>query len=322
MAQSRFTTVAEQFEPRIRNALIAAFNELRTQQSRAAIEDALVTGGIDVVLNLFDNMGVVIDSHIGDLLDDAIRAGGQTTVAALPAAVIINPSYRFDLFNPATVDFIRNYKLNLIQTISSNTREAVRNSLAEDSIAGVNPRRTATNFRNNLGLTPRQEQAVRNYETALRELNRDALRRELRDKRFDRTILNAIDSDSPLSEEQITRFTNRYRERYIRYRSEVIARTESLRAVSIGNQASIRQMIDNGDVDEENVRKRWVFTRDARTRNEHRRIPGLNPDGRRLDEPFETPLGPLQFPRDPSGSASNTVQCRCTVRYEILTPEE
>ena len=322
MAESIFTQTAAKFEPKLRKALINAWNQLRTQESRAAIERALVEGGVEVVLSLFDNMGVVLDAHIGDILDDAIRAGGTAAATAIPTAALLNVDFRYDMFNPATVDFVRNYKLNLIQTITDNTREAVRNSLIEDTIAGKNPRVTARNFRNTIGLTPKQEQAVRNYDNFLRNLDREALNRQLRDKRFDRTLLRAIDSDTPLTEAQIQKMTNRYREKYIKYRSEVIARTESLRAVSIGNQSSIRQMIDNGDVDYNRVRKFWVSTAGPRTRDAHRNTPRLNPDGRLLDEPFQTPLGPLMFPRDPNGSAANTIQCRCTVRYEIISPQE
>lgn len=322
MAKSVFIELAETFEPKFRKTLIEAWNKLRTQESRASIEKALIEGGIEAVMVLFNNMGVILDSAIGDILDEAVKAGGSLSISALPAAAILNPDIRFDMLNPATIDFIRSYKLNLINTITNNTREAVRNSLVEDITAGKNPRVTARNFKDSLGLTPRQEKAVRNYEKYLRTLDREALNRKLRDKRFDRTLLTAIDTDTPLTDAQIRKMVNRYREKYIKYRAEVIARSESLRAVSIGNQANIRQLINLGEIDYNFVRKFWVYTRGPRTRDAHRKIPSMNPNGRLLDEPFETPLGPLMFPRDPNGSAANTVQCRCTVRYEIITPQE
>ena len=321
MAQVNYIEIAEKFEGPMKRALIEAIKTLRTQFSLTQIEATLVAGGPEALLALYQEMAMVFDSAIGDIIDDAIKAGGAAAVTAIPAAGILIENFRFDLINPVTIDFIRNYKLNLIQKVSQNTIEAIRQSVAQDLIDGVNPRQTAKNFRDNLGLTPKQEQAVRNYRKSLETLDRDALNRNLRDKRFDRTVLRAIDKDTPLSEEQIDKFVNRYRQRYINYRAETIARTESLRAVNVGNEAAIQQLIQNGGVDLDIVRKHWVFTRDKRTRNGHRRIPKMNPDGVRLDEQFQTPLGPLRFPGDPNGTAENTIQCRCRLRYTIIDEE-
>lgn len=322
MAKSIYLTLAESFEPKIRKALIAAWNQLRTQESRAAIERALTTGGIEAVLSLFDDMDIKLTAALSDVVDDTLKAGAGATIIAIPTAAILNPDYVIDMFNPYTANFIRQYKLDLISTITNNTREAMRASLTTDLMEGVNPIATARNFRNNLGLTPYQERAVRNYRRYLESLDPTALNRILRDKRFDRTIRNAIASGKSLTADQVDKMTNRYRERYIKYRSEVIARTESLRAISIGNDLSIRQMIDAGDIDYLRVKKFWKFTHDNRTRHAHRQIPRLNAEGRYLDESFVTPLGPLKYPRDPQGSAENTVLCRCTVNYKIINPEE
>lgn len=314
---SPFITTAKKFEPKIRKALIKAWNQLRTQESRASIESALKEGGIEAVMSMFDNMGIVINKHISDVIDDAIKAGADLTILVIPAEAILNKDAVFDLFNPHTAEFISRYKLDLVKNITDNTREAVRNGLFEDSIAGVNPNTTARNFRNTMGLTPNQEKAVRNYRTYLENLDRQALKRALRDKRFDRTILNAIKSDTPLTKAQIDKMVNRYREKYIKYRAEVIARTESLRAISIGNDLNIRQMVLDGEIDLEAVRKFWHFG-GKNVRDAHLSTPGLNRDGRRLDEHFITPLGPMMYPRDPNGTAANTVQCKCWVTYKLI----
>lgn len=320
--REQFIALAAKFEPRLRAALIRAFNVARIAVSERRLVEALQSGGIEAVMQTIGNFSNVLDSEIGDILDEAILAGGQNAYLTVPNAAFIADAVRYDQYNSATVDFVRNYKLNLINSITNTTREAVRNSLQTDIVAGVNPIETARKFKNNLGLTPKQEKAVRNYQTYLENLETTALKRELRDKRFDRTIENAISSNTPLKQSQIDRMVNRYRERFIQYRSRVIARTESLRALSIGNQAAVRQMIAENEIDPNNVKKFWVFRRDSRTREAHRAVPGLNPEGRLLNEPFVTPLGPLQFPRDPNGRASNTVQCRCTVRYEIVEPPQ
>ena len=318
MAISPFIIEANKYEPKMRSALIKAWNELRTQSSRAAIVRALQEGGVEGVMRLVENIEPKIAAQLSPVIDQALGAGASLPATMIPAAAFLNKDVTVSLYNQATVSYLERYKLDLIQQIGSNTREAVRTSLIADQIAGINPVETARNFRNTLGLTAKQEQSVRNYKAYLEQLDKQALQRELRDKRHDSIINRAITDQKPLSPEQIEKMTNRYRERYIKYRSETIARTEALRAVSIGHRAALDQMINNADVDKEKLRRFWHYTGDSRTRQAHREIPGLNKEGRKLDEPFETPLGPLMFPRDPSGVAENTIKCRCVEYYRLI----
>lgn len=88
-----------------------------------------------------------------------------------------------------------------------------------------------------------------------------------------------------------------------------IARTESTR---IENQARN----DVGRVGKEkyglNIWKRWIATKDNRTRDEHLEVDRLEVP---FDEPFIMPNGDqLMFPGDTSlgADASNTINCRCT----------
>lgn len=317
MAISPFIIEANKYEPKMRSALIKAWNQLRTQESRAAIVRALQQGGVEGVMRLYETIEPTIASQLSPVIDQALGAGASLPATMIPAGAFLNQNVTVSLYNVATTSFLEKYKLDLIQQIGSNTREAVRTSLIADQIAGINPVETARNFRNTLGLTAKQEQSVRNYKGFLETLDTQALQRQLRDKRFDPTIARAIKDEVQLSPEQIEKMTNRYRERYIKYRAEMIARTEALRAVSIGHRAALDQMINNADVDTEKLRRFWHYTGDSRTRQTHREIPGLNPEGRKLDEPFQTPLGPLMYPRDPMGSAENTIKCRCVEFYRL-----
>lgn len=322
MANNIFLTLADKYEPPVRKALIEAWNSLRTQESRASIVRALESGGVEAVMALFENMDGVINAAISKTLDDALSAGMYATITVIPPIALLNPDYVPDLYNPYTIAQIRDYKLGLIKNLSSTTKEAMRQSLTSDLMEGRNPLITARDFKNMIGLTPNQEKAVRNYRKYLETLDPQALQRALRDKRYDRTIINAIASREGIPADKIDTMVNRYRERYIKYRSQVIARTESLRAISIGNEMSVQQLIANGDLDYMGVKKYWHYTHDNRVRHSHTQIPGLNSKGRYLDESFVTPGGPLRFPRDPRGSGDNTIQCRCTVRYKATLSQE
>lgn len=317
MNKPEIVAIAERFEPKLRKALLAAFEAMRGRVPSGLIQRRLEGSGVEGVMGLLNT----IEDDLGPVRDElrnALTESGRMTVAAMPNGAVINTAFQFDLINSSTVDYVRQYELNLIRSISENTREAVRTGLIRDVISGRNPVDTARNFRANLGLTARQEQAVANYRKALEELDSTALKRKLRDARSDKTVLRAIKTDTRLSTKQIDSLTSRYRERFIKYRSKVIARTESMRAVTVGQRVSIQQMLQSGAIDGQKVKRFWVYTTDLRTRVNHRLIPGMNPEGVPLDGYYTTPDGPLAFPRDPNGSAENTIQCRCAERFQLV----
>ncbi len=309
---TQLENIASRFEPKIHAALLRAFEAIKSEITLTQIETALRTGGITAVNNILNDLQIegIIEKEILDDLNASIMASGRLII---PVGTV----YVYNVFNPVTAEYIRNYELNLIRLIGSNTREAIRNSIEADIIAGNNPISTARTFRDTIGLTPKQELAVRNYKKALMDLDSKSLNRRLRDKRFDLTVANAIRDKQKLSRSQIDNMVNRYRQRYVSYRAQTIARTESMRAVAVGEYTSGVQAVYDGAIERENIRRFWVYTKDKRTRNAHRLIPGLNPEGVEVDQPFKTPLGPLLYPRDPNGSAENTIDCRCIVIYKI-----
>lgn len=148
-----------------------------------------------------------------------------------------------------------------------------------------------------------------------------ALERKLRDRRFDGTVRRAVREGQRLSPAQIDRMVDRYRDRYIKYRSEVIARTEAIRAVQGGQQALLESYVADGRIARQQIRRFWHYSHDGRTRSSHRAIPGMNQEGVGMEEAFKTPLGPLKFPGDPNGRAENTINCRCTAFPRIVAPE-
>jgi hypothetical protein len=110
------------------------------------------------------------------------------TLGLMPGEAVLDPNFVFNTLNPATVDFIRQYEFNLVRQISDETRNAIQQAIMRDTISGVNPRSTARTVRDTVGLTARQERAVTNYRRSLENLDRDAVRRALRDKRFDPSV--------------------------------------------------------------------------------------------------------------------------------------
>lgn len=229
---------------------------------------------------------------------------------------------RFDVTNDFAVRQMRQNDLRLVREFTNEQAQAASQALNRSVNEGRNPREAARIFRGSIGLTSRQELAVANYRRALETGDRDALRRALRDRRFDRTVLRSIETGRPLSAEQVDRFTERYRQRWIRFRSETIARTEALRAANGGSFRMYQQAVQEGVIDPLAIRRRWIPTRDNRLRDSHAAVPRLNPDGVGYDQPFVTGNGNfLLHPGDPNAPASDTVNCRCAVTVRLEDPD-
>ena len=86
-------------------------------------------------------------------------------------------------------------------------------------------------------------------------------------------------------------------------RAETIARTETLSAVSIGQNAAVQ----NAKEVIPGLKKAWLTAGDARVRDEHALLDGDVVD---VDSKF---ANGLSYPRDPSGEAASVINCRCTL---------
>ena len=86
----------------------------------------------------------------------------------------------------------------------------------------------------------------------------------------------------------------------------MFARTAINSAQNAGRQKQMEDAAAMG-ID---VAKRWIATRDSRTRDAHRDL-----DGKEVpyDKPFKSQLGDIMFPGDPTAPAANVFNCRCTM---------
>ena len=60
------------------------------------------------------------------------------------------------------------------------------------------------------------------------------------------------------------------------------------------------------------VKKKWLATLDSRTRDAHADLDGQIQE---VDDPFESELGDIMYPGDPTAEPGNTYNCRCTLVY-------
>lgn len=224
----------------------------------------------------------------------------------------------FNQVNQRAVNIMASQRLDLIRQFTQQQTAATRMALTDGITRGLNPRAQARLFRDSIGLTDTQMSHVLRYRRQLESRSatelRSTLRRALRDRRFDSVVERAART-GVLSDAQIDRMVSRYTERYIKYRSEVIARTEALRSVHEGAKEAFDQAVDAGRIDANRLERKWVTARDARVRDTHRAMNGQTTSH---DGVFTSGAGnALRYPGDPAAPAEEVIQCRCVVVTRI-----
>lgn len=129
------------------------------------------------------------------------------------------------------------------------------------------------------------------------------------DKKWNRKRFAAEITSGILQGESIGKLANRVQNLSDANRAGAIrnARTAVTGAQNGGRQASYDRAKEMGL----KLRKRWIATKDMRTRHEHAMLDGQTVE---LDKPFQIDGHKLMFPGDPTGLARLVWNCRCTMR--------
>jgi hypothetical protein len=335
----------ERFQGRYREEFLRALDQLTADFAFEDIARMIEVGDIEGAVQA---VGLEPENfaNVAAVTSTAVTAAGQETGKIIPVRQRGNDKIKF-VFRPgnpraeAAVDMLNTglmRGLNGGPAITEEGKRAVREHIRRGLQNGENPRKIARRMRGTwdkaagayrggmIGLTDTQARHVANAEAQLRSGDPTQLRkylgRKLRDKRFDRTVLKAIREGTPLSEEQIDKMVKGYTRKYVKFRSETVARDQALSALTEGQQQALDQAVQDGHVRNDEIVQEWRTAADDRVRNAHRAIPRMNPGGKPRGEPFDTLLGPLRYPRDPQGSRANTIQCRCALAPRIRRRQE
>jgi hypothetical protein len=290
-------------EARIRNAFLLAIKEARSDFDLEELAKLLQDGRWLEALTFAEKITTTLSAQVSL----SVVSSGDAT-AALISNVLFRP-VSFDQTNVRAVRIMQDAKLRLIREFTEQQRLATREALFEGIRRQVNPIEQARYFRDSVGLTQHQQRIVNNFRRLLESQSSDALNRKLRDARFDRTVRRSIDSGEPLTTDQVNKMVERYRERFIKYRSEMIARTESLRAVHQGAEEMYQQAFDSGELKQDEIVRTWNSVGDGRTRHHHATMNGQK---RKVGEKFRSGQGTiLDYPGDPKAPGDETIHCRC-----------
>lgn len=314
MARDPYPAIAEKYDKQVQQAIYSIWDTLRRSRSLVELENIIATQGVFGVMQLLSNMEDEVTAQLMPVLEQAILESGRAVISILPSKAVLGP-IAFSMVLPSVSSYVRNYTGIRIREISNETREAVRIAVSESIITGRNPKQTARDFRSSIGLTVNQEKTVQRFKTAL-EKGDAAYINSLTTP--NKSVKEAIESAAELSQSRIDSMVEQQRAKYVKLRSETIARTESLTALSVGQNQAIRTGLLTGAVANE-LLKRWLYRVDGRARDAHIST-GNNNGWIPISQAYVTPLGPLMFPRDPAGTAANVINCRCREQYSL--PED
>jgi len=284
-------------------AFLRAIQVAVDEIDQAALLQGLAARNVDLVF-LAIPLGAKLEPAIREsysrILGATFREAGVAT-----STLEATGTLRFDLTNPEAIRWAQREAGALVQQVSLSVKQSVRDTVFRGFNEGRTPTWMAKEIRQVIGLTRKQTQAVSNFERLLREGKAEVLTRALRDHRFDPTIRKAIESGEGLTEAQIDRMTKRYAERMLRYRADMIARSETIKASSAGQQELWRQAVAEGYLDAQKTRQIWIVVPDERLCPICRMIPVMNPKGVPLGQAFQSPVGPVMRP------AETHPACRC-----------
>jgi hypothetical protein len=189
-------------------------------------------------------------------------------------------------------------KLQFLQDLTIEQRQATRDALARGIRAGWGTERLARAVADSIGLTPKQQQDLQRQEATWRRSAPNGLDRAA-----------GMTDDDFLSPQQIDRLVSDRADDYRAARAERIARTEALRVTGTAQDLALRESLRDTGIEEGAVLKEWVAANDGRTREAHAARDGVTIP---LNEEFAPGI---MKPGD--GPAKESVNCRCTLRYHF-----
>ena len=310
----RLEKLLDKHEPALKRQFLRHVRTIRDAGTLDALAELISRGRANDAFATIQSASGAFFADFANVFSDSATSTAAVLTDALRRPIGYNP------VDPFTQQVLRSDSVRITHGMFNEQRRAIQATLIDGFERGVNPKEQARALRDVVGLTEGQARTVNRYRRLLESASSEALRRDLRDRRFDSTVRRAVESGIPPSAEQIDKMVAAYARRMLDFRATTIARTEALRGVNEGVNAMYAQAIRNGDLDPSEIERTWVTAGDERVRGSHKTMNGQT---RGMREPFTSGAGAsLMFPGDPSASAAETVRCRCTLTTVLNVGDE
>lgn len=310
-AVARVLTLLQTADATLRRQFLQAIGNAQGLRTLEELAELFEAGRITEALILADAIGPTFASAV----EQVFTATGMDGARSLTQRTGI--PIDFTTLNDRAQRVMRNSRQRLITNLTLDQRAASLATIQNGLARGLHPQQLAGELKASLGLTPLQQQQVEGYRRLLEQGSTRALQRELRDRRFDGTVRRAVRTGRPLTQHQINRMVDRYREKLVQYRAGVVAQTEALGAVNEAEDEMWQQAVESGAIDPATVKNIWHISPVVENRDSHL---AMNGQVRAFGESFVSGDGFfLRFPGDPAAPASEVVNCHCVVARTIVS---
>ena len=217
-------------QKRIMRLLGAAMREVRDQieNNEGLLLDALQHSTADKVASL-----VTVEPWLemqealqDELQEELIAAGNRVKLPRIQKALV---GFSFNAPNKDASNFAVQQGASLVTEVIADQRNAIKSLVSDAQMGrGLAPREMARQLKNVVGLTSQQSGWVRNFE----------------ERAISQAMAGGKTFDQALEGSQ--KATRRYHDKIHRYRTETIARTETLKASNEGRNAAWKQGVNEG----------------------------------------------------------------------------
>ena len=219
-------------EPKARRQINRAITRVGSKVTPGMIEASIRRGRVSKRLAAaLNTLPVELRAAVGPVIETAVVQAGAVSLRRIVAGV------RFDITNPLATEAAGTITADLVRQVSLETKKSLRTVIQQAFRDRLPPAATARRIKPLIGLTSRQAQAVRNFRSRL--------------------------AATGLSEELVTKRAARYSAKLLRQRSYLIARTETIRSLSAGQQAAWRTARNAGRIPKTSL-QRWSVVGDDR----------------------------------------------------------
>ena len=222
----------DNLEPKARRQINRAITRVGSKVTTDMITESVRRGRVSKRLSAaLNTLPDELRVAVGPIIDTAVVQGGAASLRT------IKGSGRFTITNPLATKAAGTITANLVKQVSRETKKALRTVIQQAFRDRLPPAATARRIKPLIGLTSRQAQAVRNFQARL--------------------------ASTGLRAELVTKRAARYAAKLLRQRAFLIARTETIRSLSAGQQAAWRTARNAGRIPKTSL-QRWSVVGDDR----------------------------------------------------------
>lgn len=284
------TRRTHQLQPDMNRAVLAMLRDIRAYLTDDAVAEVVRSGSVDETINtlLSDARLTAAGNRVRLALLTTLLSGGTFALDRIPRSAGRRPT--FNVLGPQLVETLRTLDQKMMAVFRSELVAVIRNELTAIMQAGVPARTAGARVRATVGLTPRQAQEVARF-------------------RVTRATMPTT-RGVMLSETQVERMTQAYRDRRIAINTDVITRTATSDAFKAGQFLAMTQVVAAGILLSGSLVKTWVNMGDGRVRDEHSNRGGMG---------GQTVPWNNRYSNGDMIPGESTWNCRCVSYYSILS---